>query len=109
MLGKAASWEAVAAAKRESTHSKIPREWLLDEAMLEKASKERNLTGDFIEQYLNDDEKVLTELPASSLLAKIREGTYSALQVAQAFCKRTAIAQQIVCKSSFSTALCNRL
>ncbi|KAL9036398.1 MAG: hypothetical protein Q9214_006151 [Letrouitia sp. 1 TL-2023] len=95
MFVKKSSWEILAAEKRASTHSKIPREWLLDKATLEKASTERNLTGPFIESCLTDAEKALTKLSATSLLPQIRNGTYSALQVAQAFCKRTAIAQQI--------------
>ncbi|KAL9610017.1 MAG: hypothetical protein Q9167_005259 [Letrouitia subvulpina] len=95
MFVEKASWENSAAEKRASTHSKIPREWLLDKAALEKALAERNLTGPFIESWLTDEEKVLTKLSATSLLPQIRNGTYSALQVTQAFCKRTAIAQQM--------------
>lgn len=96
MSVKKRSWEIMAAEKRASTHSKIPREWLLDKATLEKASAERNLTGPFIESCLTDAEKALTKLSATSLLSEIQHRTYSALEVTKAFCKRTAIAQQIV-------------
>ena len=91
------SWEAAAAAKRASTRSKIPRDWLLDKSALEEASKERNITGPFIEKHLTSEEKALTQLSAPSLLSKIQDGTYNALQVTQAYCKRSAIAQQFVC------------
>ncbi|KAG8531472.1 uncharacterized protein KY384_003101 [Bacidia gigantensis] len=93
-LGKS-SWEATAAAKRANTHAKIPRDWLLEKSALEKASRERNLTGQFIEGHLSTDEILITNRPATSLVALIQAGKYSALEVTRAFCKRTAISQQI--------------
>ena len=96
MLLEQSHWETKAADKRASTHAKIPKDWLLDKATLRKASAERDITGPFIEDCLSSDEKALTKLPASALLLKIGDGTYSAVEVTRAFCKRTAIAQQLV-------------
>ena len=89
-------WQSKAAAKRASTHAKIPKEWLLDQAELERASKERNLSGPFIEQYLNAQEVTIIRQGSVPIVAKIRTGEYSSVQVTQAFCKTAAIAQQIV-------------
>lgn len=96
MLSGQESWEIKAAAKRASTYAKIPKEWLLDEATLDRASKQRNLTGAFIEQLLTADEAAIIGQGSVLIVAKVRAGEYSSVQVARAFCKTAAIAQQIV-------------
>ena len=97
-------WEARAAAKRASIAAKIPSDWRLSERDLKKAEDRRNLTGSFIEQYLTDHERMITGLSAVSLLSKIRDKDLTALEVTSAFCKRTAIAQQMVYEISFVVA-----
>jgi amidase len=99
MLIKGKSWELMAAAKRSSTLAKIPKEWLLDPADLEKASRQRDLAGPFIEQYLSAEEIAIVRQDSVSIVTSIHKGEYSAVQVARAFCKVAAIAHQIV--SSF--------
>ncbi|KAI9652013.1 MAG: hypothetical protein M1831_007254 [Alyxoria varia] len=89
------TWEAKAAAKRASTLEKIPPRWRLEPGEKEKASQQRNITGTFIEQYLSTDEISITGQNPFSLLSKIGSGTYSSIQVVDAFCKRAAIAHQI--------------
>ena len=95
-----ALWEEKAAAKRDATYEKIPHEWRLNSEDRKKANGQINLTGEFIEQWLTKDDVAITAEDATTLLKKLSNGTYSALQVTQAFCKRTAIAQQIVRISS---------
>lgn len=89
-------WEAKAAAKKASTLDKIPREWRLNEADLENASKQRDLTGPFIQQYLNPDELEIVRQDATALVNKLKKGEYTAKRVTVAFCKAAAIAHQIV-------------
>ena len=93
------SWQAKARAKVADMKSRIPTEWILNQADLEKAREQRNLTGPFIEQFLTDDEKRITEYDSVGLVERIKSGQYSAVEVVRAFCKRAAIAQQIVSKA----------
>lgn len=99
------SWESKAAAKRSSTNAKIPQEWQLSNAELEKAAKQKDLTGSFIEQYLTPDEGFIVAQDANKLAENIRSGEWTAKTVAQAFCKSAAIAHQIVW-SSESVVVC---
>lgn len=95
------SWQATARAKVEDIHSRIPKEWLLSDTDLERAKKQRNLTGSFIEQYLGDDEKMIVSHGSVDLVEKIKHGEHTALNVTQAYCKTAAIAQQIVSSAFF--------
>ena len=90
------SWRDKAAAKRASTYHKIPEHWRLDPSEIERASQQRNLTGSFIEKYLSTEEILITRKDTITILEALRTRTYSSLQVVEAFCKRAAIAHQIV-------------
>jgi amidase len=89
------SWEIRAAAKTASTRAKIAPEWHLSEADLDKAGKQRDLTGPFIQQYLDDKELEIIRQDSTSIVAKIKTGEWSAKQVTLAFCKTAAVAHQI--------------
>ena len=82
--------------KVADTKSKIPREWLLKQADLDKASDQRNLTGSFIESFLDDRELEIIRNDSVRLVEKIKCQQYTSFEVTQAYCKTAAIAQQIV-------------
>jgi amidase len=65
---------------------------------LEAAKRQRQLSGPFIERFLNDGELKITGNDRVPLLSKVKSGQYTALQATMAFCKRAAIAHQIVGK-----------
>lgn len=90
------SWEAKAKTKVADMESKIPSKWVLEREDLDQAKKQRDLTGPFIEQFLTDSEKTIVQNDSVSLVEKIKRQQYSAVEVAQAFCKTAAISQQIV-------------
>jgi amidase len=90
------SWQDKAAAKVLRTRSKIPPEWTLTETDLEDAKRQRQLTGAFIEKFLDKGELEITRTDSVPLVAKIRDGQYTSLQVTRAYCKTAAIAHQIV-------------
>ena len=90
------TWQEKAEAKRAKTKSKIPEEWTLNKDDLAAAKEQRQLSGPFIESFLDGRELEITSNDSVPLLAKIRSGHYTALQVTKAFCKRAAIAHQIV-------------
>ena len=50
------SWEVRAKAKVAEIHSRVPKEWTLDQLDHEKAKNQRHLTGPFIESFLDDRE-----------------------------------------------------
>ncbi|KAI9779264.1 MAG: hypothetical protein M1839_007516 [Geoglossum umbratile] len=89
------AWQAVAKAKVADTGSKIPREWILGCEDLENAKKQRQLSGPFIESFLEKAELEIIRNDSVPLVEKIKSGQYTALQVARAYCKTTAIAYQI--------------
>lgn len=90
------TWEAKAKAKVAETKSKIPNEWRLNQSSLDKAKQIRKLSGAFIESFLSDEELSITRNDSTLLVEKVKTGEYTALQVAQAFCKTAAVAHQIV-------------
>jgi amidase len=94
------TWQDKAAGKRAEILSKIPQEWLIDDHVKREANDRRNLTGKFIEDLLSPSEREITALDSPEIVSSIREHRYSAEEVAKAFCKRAAIAQQLVCNDT---------
>jgi hypothetical protein len=92
------NWADVASKKRTETHRKIPKEWLLDPLTLLQVKNQRKLTGPFIEGLLDLETREITGLDSVAIVEKVRNGSYTAVQVTRAFCKRAAIAQQLVCR-----------
>jgi amidase len=90
------TWEARAAAKRAATLDKIHPDWRLPSRDIERARQQRNLTGPFIEQFLDEKMVSITSMNSPEIVKAVAERNVSASQVAQAFCKRAAVAHQIV-------------
>ncbi len=90
------SWQARAEAKAAEIHSRIPKEWTLDQVDLEKAKNQRDLAGPFIESFLNDREVDIIRNDSLQLVEKIKSQRHTAVEVVQAYCRTAAIAQQIV-------------
>ncbi|KAJ8122896.1 hypothetical protein ONZ43_g1025 [Nemania bipapillata] len=89
------SWVARAAAKRAETLNKIPAEWRLSPAELAEAEKQSDLTGPFIQQFLEADEIAVISKDSVELVEDIRGAKLTAVQVTRVFCKTAAIAHQI--------------
>ncbi|KAL8679071.1 MAG: hypothetical protein Q9186_004611 [Xanthomendoza sp. 1 TL-2023] len=89
------SWQAMARAKVAEIHSKIPKEWVLPDTDLAQAKKQRNLTGPFMKQFLDDEEQMIIDHDSGDLVESIKQGTYSAVVVTRAYCKMAALAQQV--------------
>lgn len=89
------SWQTIAASKRARNAALIPTEWLLPSP---PSSEVRNVIdvprtcGILTEKEVEITEKY----SASGLVGEMAKGTYSAVEVTTAFCKRAAIAQQLV-------------
>jgi amidase len=88
-----APWEAIASRKRAERHSKIPRSWLLrnpPSGQLDVRSIPET-SGILSTREL----EITSTHDATSLAVAIRAKRYTAEEVAVAFCKRAAIAQQV--------------
>ncbi|KAH6889261.1 amidase signature domain-containing protein [Thelonectria olida] len=90
-----ASWQAQAAAKRADTLSKIPLQWRLSPADLEKAAEQRDLTGAFIQSFLDPDDICIISMESVPIVDAVKKGQISATQVTTAFCRAAAVAHQI--------------
>ena len=89
-------WQHTAARQRREIMAKIPQEWILPEIVLAKGKARRKIAGEFIEGLLDLDTIEITDTDSDRLLELIANGSYSALQVVSAFCKRAAYAHQLV-------------
>lgn len=93
-MAPAKDWEKLATEKRESVIALIPKEWRIPAPP--SAQEQRNVTGKFIQQYLDEKEIEITESDAVSIVKKTSTGAWSAYDVAKAFCHRAAVAHQLV-------------
>jgi amidase len=96
MMSALDSWQAKAAAKRASMLAKIPQAWVLEAQDLDRASKQSDLTGPFMGQFLEDHEKSIVSLDSLAIVDSVKSGKLSALSVTIAFSKAAAVAHQIV-------------
>ena len=86
------AWQEKAAAEKARIDESIPSEWRLKNSdalafNLELPTKSGLLTG---------DELAITESSAVDLVAKLSQGALTSVAVTTAFCKRAALAQQLV-------------
>jgi amidase len=86
------TWEQLAADKRASISKSIPSEWLIREPPKDDNVFEFPKTSGL----LSAEELQLTESSATDLVTKMAEGKLKSVDVTLAFCKRAALAQQLV-------------
>lgn len=85
-------WEQLAADKRARIASTIPSEWLIRDL-----PSDDNVFGfPKASGLLSAREIELTESSATELVAQMAEGKLKSVDVTLAFCKRAALAQQLV-------------
>ncbi|KAG8628828.1 hypothetical protein KVT40_002693 [Elsinoe batatas] len=87
-------WRKVAQEKRDSVLSLIPKEWQIPPPP--SAKDQPNVTGAFVQQYLNKKEIEITESDATEIVNKAADKTWTSLEITQAFAHRAAIAHQLV-------------
>lgn len=88
------SYREIARGKQEQRRQRIPKTWILAEEHLASSNLLRvpQVCG-----ILTDRELEITgKYDAVDLVEKIANGSFSAREVTVAFCKRAAIAQQLV-------------
>ena len=89
-----ADWKKVAKDKADSINALIPEGWRISD--VPSIEQQRDVTGAFIQQYLDKKEIEITETDAVGIVEKTSTGVWSAVEVAKAFCHRAAVAHQLV-------------
>lgn len=93
-------WQGLVAAKRKRLDAQIPSEWRLSDDFRASVPADGHLIEADIARrsgILSDKELDITEnFSAVELLKNLAERKLSAVDVTTAFCKRAAIAQQLV-------------
>lgn len=93
-------WQAIAARKREEAAKKIPVEWKLPSKYTDGISETSTASVLHVPKecgLLSARELEITEkYDAVDLIKAISTARFTALEVTVAFCKRAAIAQQLV-------------
>jgi amidase len=89
------SWQERAAAKVADIASQIPERWRITQEARDRAAKERQLNGSFIQSFLSQSENKIVNTDSPELCKQLASRSLSSLEVTEAFCKSAAIAQQI--------------
>jgi len=85
-------WEDIAAEKRARIEATIPQEWRIKTADIEGSMM--NVPSEC--GLLSKTELSITESSATELVSKLASGGLKSVDVTRAFCKRAAIAHQLV-------------
>lgn len=89
-------WQINAEAKRQSILAALPPKWRIKENAYPPPDQ-RDVTGSsYIQSLLTPREIEITETDAVGITEATTTGTWSAVEVAEAFCHRAAIAHQLV-------------
>lgn len=100
------SWQARVARKREECANRIPSEWKVSDQFMAKfdapISEHKN---DFIRSGAIRESGILTDLEINitegytipGLISALATGSLTSVEVTLAYCKRAAVAQQLVC------------
>ena len=87
-------WKSAATSKRDAILKSIPEKWRLEK--IPTAEEQKDVTGPYIQQFLDKKEVEITETDAVGIAEKVASGSWSAVDVTQAFCHRAALAHQLV-------------
>lgn len=92
---KEITWQERSHAKRHAILSAIPKKWRIT-GPIPSAVDLRDCTESYIQQYLSPREIEITEADAVLITQYTTVGSWSAVEVTEAFCHRAAIAHQLV-------------
>lgn len=90
-------WQAKGDAKRQAILDSIPAKWRIDK--VPSAQEQRDVTNGYIQSFLSQKEVDITETDAVGIAKQVAAGTWSAVEVTEAFCHRASLAHQLVRKS----------
>lgn len=90
----ALDWEKKAEIKRQAILDSIPQAWRLDR--IPSAEEQKDVTDGYIHQFLNNKEIEITETDVGGIAKQIASGSWTSVEVTEAFCHRASIAHQLV-------------
>lgn len=95
-------YRCIAADKKLQQSSKIPKDWLIPPIQHLNLTNLMDISFTLTCGLLSEVEcSITSDHDATALLEKLKAGVWSAEQVTIAFCKRAAIAHQLVSKFLF--------
>ncbi|CAG9992178.1 unnamed protein product [Clonostachys byssicola] len=74
---------------------KIPKHWRLKPELVKWAKGQPKVSGEVIENLLDDETRFITNTNSRELIDQMSQGKLTAVQVVSAFCKRAAYCHQI--------------
>ncbi|KAK5449840.1 hypothetical protein LTS15_008412 [Exophiala xenobiotica] len=89
------SRKGIVAAKVRADMARIPNEWILKADLLENATSQSCIAGEFINSLLDDETRRITAMDVPELVQNMEDGSLSAVQTINAFGKRAAYAHQL--------------
>lgn len=89
------SWQEIGLQKRSLRDSLIPEAWKIEKRDYPSGSNVLDLPETF-GILASEEVEITSKYDAVDIVGLIKEGKYSAEAVTTAFCKRAAIAQQLV-------------
>lgn len=89
-------WQKLGKAKFQSINESIPKPWRLESPPSNE--QQRDVTDDFVRQYLSKEEIEITESTATAIVGRTSTGQWTAEAVTKAFCHRASLAHQLVMK-----------
>ncbi len=89
------SWQEKGRAKKEAIFSLIPTSWRIPQP-IPPAQEQRDVTGQYVWQYLTEKEREITETDAEGIVKCTSTGQWTSEEVARAFAHRASIAHQLV-------------
>lgn len=93
------TWEDIGKQARERVLDSIPSEWRLAEDKLPPADQANVLDFPSESGLFTEHELSITTSTATHIVETIASGEWKAVDVTRAFCKRAAVAHQLVCRN----------
>jgi len=91
---KSGDWRSISAGKIAARDALIPAEWKLKDVVPDSVLDVTGIPES--SGILSEEELRITNADTSEILSRVHAGVWKARAVAVAFCKRAAIAQQLV-------------
>lgn len=89
------SWQSNAQGKRATLIELIPSKWRIPTSDTPSVTRLRDF-GEYICRFLDRRELEITNAPSNKILANIRSGEWTSVDVTKAFCHRASVAHQLV-------------
>ncbi|KAJ0423035.1 amidase signature domain-containing protein [Aspergillus carlsbadensis] len=89
------SWESIASKKRAALQASIPPQWIIPAELLPPDDQADVTTFPRESGFFTGHELEITSTDAAEILKKVSSREWTALEVAEAFCKTAAVAHQL--------------